>query len=82
MAQRIYSVGIIRDFRWSKSSGTDSWSSPVCLQQTKQKRQSSTRSVATRCSSITRSNKNSPATLSGNIQSMKKSAFKMLCKFI
>jgi hypothetical protein len=93
MAKRIYSVGIIDDVRWSKSSGTDPCSSPICIQQiqpdasgleeiTKHKRHSSTPSVAIGYPSIPRIRKNSSAALSVHIQSMKKSAFKMLCKFI
>lgn len=93
MARRLYSVGLLNEFRWSKSSGTESYSSPTCLRQikhdtsnleqlTKQIRQSSIPSVSTRYTSIPRSTKTSLGTVSVNIQSMKKSAFKMLCKFI
>ena len=93
MAQRLYSVGLLNKVRWSKSSGTESYSSPIYLQKLeyenigleqkcKQYRQSSTSSTLIRHSSIFRNNKNSVSGLSINIQSMKKSAFKMLCKYI
>jgi hypothetical protein len=93
MAQRLYSVGLINEVRWSKSSGTESCSSPICVQRiqydssgleklTKQQRHSSIPSIPTRYSPIPRSNQTSAATLSVHIQSMKKSAFKMLCKLI
>ncbi|CAF1345366.1 unnamed protein product [Adineta ricciae] len=85
MAQRLYSVGLINRIRWSKSSGTESCSSPRCLQKIecdnvnpKCQRHSSTSSILIRHSSILRSNKSS---LPGSINptpSMKISAFKML----
>ncbi|CAF1099876.1 unnamed protein product [Adineta ricciae] len=85
MAQRLYSVGLINRIRWSKSSGTESCSSPRCLQKiecdnvnSKCQRHSSTSSILIRHSSILRSNKSS---LPGSINptpSMKISAFKML----
>ncbi|CAF1113048.1 unnamed protein product [Adineta steineri] len=89
MAKRLYSVGLLNEVRWSKSSGTESCSSPLWLQkgeqdntgleqQFKQQRQSSTPSIVIRHSSTFRSHKNSLPGLSVNIQSMKKSAFKML----
>jgi hypothetical protein len=93
MAQRLYSVVLLDEIRWSKSSGTEPCSSPVRFrsiehdnnnldQQFKQTRFSSTPSVLTRYPSIPRSQNNSPSGLSLHIQSMKKSAFKMLCKCI
>jgi hypothetical protein len=93
MAQRLYSVGLIDDVRWSKSNGRESCSSTIYAQRiqqdmndsdqlTRQQRQSSTHSLPIRYSSISRSTQNSAAALSVHIRSMKKSAFKMLCKFI
>jgi hypothetical protein len=92
MARRLYSVGLLDDVRWSKSSGTDSCSSPTAAQAiqressgleelNKQRRHSSVPSIPARYASIPRSTKTS-ASLSVNIQAMKKSAFKMLCKYI
>jgi len=94
MARRLYSVGLFNEIRWSKSSGTESCSSPIGIQQIQhdhsgleesaqqQQHHSSAPAVMARYPTTSRSNKNSAATLSVHIQSMKKSAFKMLCKFI
>jgi hypothetical protein len=92
MARRLYSVGLFHEVRRSKSSGTDSCSSPICLRRIehdnmvvepkhKQDRHSSTPSVISRYPLIPRSNNNSAAGLTLQMQSMKKSAFKMLCKY-
>ena len=87
MAQRLYSVGLFHEVRWSKTSGTESCSTPICLQRIehdnnyKRHRYASAPAITTRYSSIPRSNNNSVAGLSLHVQSMKKSAFKMLCKY-
>jgi len=94
MARRLYSVGLLNELRWSKSSGTESCSSPIGIQKIQhensgleefaqqQQHHSSAPAVMGRYSTTSRSNKSSVATSSVHIQSMKKSAFKMLCKFI
>jgi hypothetical protein len=90
MARRLYSVGLLNEVQWSKSSGTESCSLPICIQRiqhdnsglAKQQYHSSEPAVMARYSTLSRSNISSAATLSVHIQSMKKSAFKMLCKFI
>jgi hypothetical protein len=80
-------VGLFHEVRWSKTSGTDSCPSPICLQHIehdsnyKRDRYTSTPSITTRRSSIPRNNNNSVGRLSLHVQSMKKSAFKMLCKY-
>lgn len=86
MAHRLYSVGLTNELRWSKSTTTESISSRMYLPQihrchsafeqgTKNQRYSSSSSL-----SLRRSRQTSSTILSVQIQSMKKSAFKMLCK--
>jgi len=95
MARRLYFVGLLNEVRWSKSNGTESCSLPICIQRiqhdnsgleelAKQQQQHhlSAPAVMAKYSTLSRSNISSAATLSVHIQSMKKSAFKMLCKFI
>jgi hypothetical protein len=93
MAQRLYSTDLFHDSRWSKSSGTGSYSSPICVQRIKHDSNGLEESAKQQCdlstngttrySFIPNSNKNSSMTSSSaTSQSMKKSAFKMLCKFI
>ena len=91
MARRLYSAGLFDEGR--KSSRTESYSSPMSLlklnrdssgleQIPKPYRYSSAASVTRNYSSTPRSTKTSLGVLSVHIQSMKRSAFKMLCKFI
>lgn len=86
MARRLYSVGLTNELRWSKSSTTESCSSPMYLPQIhrchsalepgmKSQRYSSPSPL-----SLRRSQQTSSTILSVHIHSMKKSAFKMLCK--
>lgn len=93
MARRLYSVGLFNEVRWSKASTAESSSPPMDLQRPRYHstgleqipqayRHSSTASVLTRYSFIPRSTKTSLGTFSTQVQSMKKSAFKMLCKYI
>ena len=87
MARRLYSVDLFHEIRWSKSSGTESGSSPVGFQRMehdhlKPYRNASTPSLMTRQPSISRCQRTSTAGLALNIHSMKKSAFKMLCKYM
>lgn len=87
MARRLYSVDLFHEIRWSKSSGTDSASSPVGFQRVEHDhlmpyRNASVPSLITRQPSISRCQRTSPAGLALNVHSMKKSAFKMLCKYM
>jgi len=85
MGRRLYSAaGVFNEFRQSKSSAPNSYASPsMGLEQIPRttRRHSSSASVLTGYPSTQRSAKTSLATLSVQIQSMKKSAFKMLCKY-
>ncbi|UJR09130.1 hypothetical protein I4U23_013377 [Adineta vaga] len=75
MAQRLYSVGLINRIRWSKSSTTESYSSPICLQKIEY---DNLNFQLQRHSSIFRNTKHSRSASINPSQSMKKSAFKML----
>jgi len=94
MAQRLYSVGLFNQVHWSKTSTTESYSSAICLQRMehdniglkqkfKRHRPSPTSSVMIRYhpSIVRKKNNNSLRGSSTHIQSMKLSAFKMLCKY-
>ncbi len=94
MAQRLYSVGLFNEVRWSKTNTTESYSSPICLQTMEhdnigleqkftRHRLSPTSSVMMRYhpSIVRKKNNNSLRGSSIHIQSMKLSAFKMLCKY-
>jgi hypothetical protein len=94
MAQRLYHVGLPNEIHGgSNSEEIDRNSLPMSLQHVElvhQRfgqpyrviRQSSSPSLILSRQSIYRNNNNSLLRLSLHIQSMKKSAFKMLCKFI
>lgn len=84
MGRRLYSTSILNQLYWSKPSTTDTYGSPsICVEKApRTKRHSSNVSVLTRYSFIRRSTKTSLSALSVQIQSMKKSAFKMLCKYV
>jgi hypothetical protein len=88
MAQRLYTVGQFHEIRWSKSLATDSGSTHVELQRIEhsirhgdQTMSAYRHSLMTRQTSMPRCyHKTSTGGQSLNIHSMKKSAFKMLCK--
>jgi hypothetical protein len=94
MAQRLYHVGLPNDIHGrSKSEEIDQNSLPISLQHVelvhqrfgqpyRVVRQLSSPALILSRQSIYRNNINPPLRLSLHIQSMKKSAFKMLCKFI
>jgi hypothetical protein len=93
MAQRLYNIGLLNEVHWSKNEGINSNtfqldSSPIELdnhhpeqQYQRTRHLSSPAFTFTRRQSIFRNENNSSPALSLHIQSMKKSAFKMLCKF-
>lgn len=81
MAQRLYSVGLFHEIRWSKSNTNptqrQSQTTPVTFQF---EQRFSTVRHSSSASLLSRSQRVSGIPLSLNIHSMKKSAFKMLCK--
>lgn len=91
MAQRLYNIGLNYDIRWSKNGRLNSNSFPLDLQhiefddsrieqQFQSSRHLSTPSLMLARQSVFRNENISSPGLSLHIQSMKKSAFKMLCK--
>ncbi len=92
MARRLYSVSLLHEVHWSKRQGINSNCSPIDLQhiavadhrleqQFRTARHLSSPTLMLAQQSIFRNETNSSPSLSLNIQAMKKSAFKMLCKF-
>lgn len=86
MAHRLYSVGLTNQLRWSKSSTSESCTVPLYPTQIKrchsasEQYPKSQRYSSPAPLSLRASQQNSSTTLSVHIHSMKKSAFKMLCK--
>jgi hypothetical protein len=93
MAQRLYNIGLLDEVHWSKNEGIDLRPLPMDLQNIKlddhilEEKFRATRHLSSSTLIVTRQllsrsgNIPSPG-LSLHIQSMKKSVFKMLCKFI
>jgi hypothetical protein len=91
MAKRLYNIGLDHEIDWPKTERINSNSFPLNLQnmelddhrleqQFRATRHSSSPTLMLSRQSIFRNGHNSLPGLSLHIQSMKKSAFKMLCK--
>jgi hypothetical protein len=85
MAQRLYNIGLSYQVHWSKKGENDTqtigYRNQSLEEQFQVRRHSSSPAIVLSRQSIFRNGNISSPGLTLHIQSMKKSAFKMLCKF-